>query len=195
MERYAEIERTTRETQVRLRLELDGRGEAQVRTGVGFLDHMLELFAHHGLFDLQVEAQGDVHVDDHHLVDDVGICLGKALREALGERKGIVRYGTAFVPMDEALVSVHVDISGRPYLDYGLSLEGKIGTFDAELLEGFFREVSQHGGLSLHVRQWAGRNRHHVAEAAFKALARALKEATRLDPRQEGVPSTKGMLE
>lgn len=195
MERCAEIERTTRETQVRLRLELDGRGEAQVRTGVGFLDHMLELFAHHGLFDLQVEAQGDAHVDDHHLVDDVGICLGKALREALGEKRGIVRYGTAFVPMDEALVSVHVDISGRPYLDYGLSLEGKIGTFDAELLEGFFREVSQHGGLSLHVRQWAGHNRHHVAEAAFKALARALKEATRLDPRQEGVPSTKGMLE
>ena len=195
MSRRAEIERATRETSIRLELELDGQGQAQIQTTVGFFDHMLESFTRHGLFDLTVEATGDTQVDDHHLVDDVGICLGKVVRQAIGDRVGMVRFGTAFAPMDDALIAVHLDLSGRPYLDYGLEIDGKIGAFDAELLEGFFREVAQHGGMNLHLRALAGQNRHHLAEASFKAFARALDAATQVDPRQSGVPSTKGMLE
>ncbi|HIE53513.1 MAG TPA: imidazoleglycerol-phosphate dehydratase HisB [Armatimonadetes bacterium] len=194
MTRQATVERITRETKVTLALNLDGTGHYEINTSIGFLDHMLELFSKHGLFDLKVDAVGDTQVDFHHLTDDLGICLGQAIKQAVGEKKGLVRYGTSFVPMDEALVSVHLDLSGRPYLDYQLELEGKIGEFDAELLRSFFYEVAVHAGLSLHLRQHAGVNQHHLAEAAFKAFGRALDAATRLDERLNDIPSTKGVL-
>lgn len=192
--RTATIARTTTETDIHLTLHLDGTGRADVGTGIGFFDHMLTAFARHGLFDLTVGTDGDLHVDGHHTVEDTGLCLGMALKEALGDKTGIARYGEAFVPMDDALVLAALDLSGRPYLDYGLTAQGMVGAFDAVLGEEFFRALATTGGITLHVRQLAGRNEHHILEAAFKAVARALRMAVALDPRVQGVPSTKGML-
>ncbi|HEY5792526.1 MAG TPA: imidazoleglycerol-phosphate dehydratase HisB [Chthoniobacterales bacterium] len=195
MSRTAEIERKTRETSIRLRLNVDGSGEASIRTGIGFFDHMLELFAKHGLFDLEVEAQGDLQVDFHHTVEDTGIVLGQALAKALGDKAGIRRYGSAYVPMDEALVRVVLDLSGRPYLRY--SAPGQvdaIGQFPFQLVEEFLRAVSVHGGMNLHADILEGRDAHHMAEGLFKALAKALDFATQVDSRVKGVPSTKGSL-
>lgn len=195
MPRVATITRKTKETDIRLELNLDGSGRAEVRTGVGFFDHMLDLFARHGLFDLTVAAAGDLHIDQHHTVEDVGICLGMALREALGDRAGITRYGHAVVPMDEALILAALDLSGRPYYTGDLQVGGRtIGAFDAELVPEFFRAVSMNGLLTLHLRQLAGDNAHHLVEGAFKAFSRALDAATRKDERVPGVPSTKGVL-
>jgi imidazoleglycerol-phosphate dehydratase len=193
--RTARIERKTSETDVQLRLELDGSGQATVATGVGFLDHMLTLFARHGLFDLEVAAAGDLEVDQHHTVEDVGICLGQAIARAVGDKQGIVRYGSAVVPMDEALVLASLDLSGRPFLACDLKVnERTIGAFDAELVPEFFRAVANNGLLTLHLRELAGENGHHLVEAAFKAFARALDQATHRDDRVTGVPSTKGVL-
>lgn len=194
MPREASLSRKTAETDIVLSLALDGGGRSSIETGVGFLDHMLTLFARHGLFDLTVTCRGDREVDDHHSVEDVGIVLGQALVEALGDKAGIVRYGSFCCPMDEALVAVDLDLSGRPYLAYGLRLDGKIGSFDAELVQEFCQALATHAAMNLHIRQLAGSNRHHVAEAMFKALARALDASTRVDPRVSGVPSTKGVL-
>lgn len=193
--RMAEIERKTAETEVRVSLSLDGSGRCEVGTGVGFLDHMLTHVAVHGLFDLSVAARGDLEVDSHHTVEDVGIALGHVLSKALGERKGIARFGEATAPMDEALAQVVVDLSGRPHLTYddGLS-PGRLGTLDIELVREFFEALVRNAGLTLHVRVLAGRNAHHVIEAVFKAFGRSLAAATRLDPRRSGVPSTKGTL-
>ncbi|HEY8418404.1 MAG TPA: imidazoleglycerol-phosphate dehydratase HisB [Limnochordales bacterium] len=193
--RRGEVTRRTAETDIRLVLELDGRGRAAVETGIGFFDHVLTAWARHGLFDLEVHAQGDLHVDGHHTVEDTGLCLGQALRQALGDKAGIRRFGHAYVPMDEALVLAAVDISGRPYLAYDLAVHGRVGGFDAQLGEEFFRALVNTAGITLHLRQLAGRNTHHVLEAAFKAAARALRDAVALDPRVEGVPSTKGVIE
>lgn len=193
--RSAKIERTTKETQISLSLKLDGSGKQRIATGVGFLDHMLSLFAQHGIFDVNLRAKGDQEVDDHHLVEDVGICLGQAIKQAVGDKRGLVRYGSACLPMDEALVLASVDLSGRSYLAFDLQLRRKrIGTFDSELVEEFFRAVSRSGGLTLHIRQLSGRNTHHLIEAAFKAFARALDQATRVEERISGIPSTKGKL-
>lgn len=194
MARVATIERRTAETDITLSLNVDGKGTAEIDTGVGFLDHMLTLFARHGLFDLTIKCEGDTQVDDHHTTEDIGIVLGQALLQALGDKAGIVRYGSFTCPMDEALIAVDLDLSGRAYFVYGLDLDGKIGTFDAELVRDFFQALSANGLMNLHLRQLAGTNRHHLAEGAFKACARALDAATRLDPRVEGVPSTKGTL-
>lgn len=195
MSRSASIERVTRETQIRLALEIDGSGEGKICSSVAFLDHMLDLFARHGLFDLTVEAKGDTDIDFHHTVEDIGIVLGQAFKEALGEKKGIRRYGQATVPMDETLASVAVDLSGRPYLVYNASLpKVKIGEFDVELAREFFQAFVNNCGANLHINVMYGDNVHHVLEACFKALARALDMATQLDPRIEGVLSTKGKL-
>jgi imidazoleglycerol-phosphate dehydratase len=175
-------------------LVVDGSGRTTVGTGVGFLDHMLTLFGRHGLFDLQLNCEGDTHIDDHHTVEDIGIALGEAFDHALGNKAGIARYGSFTVPMDEALISAHVDLSGRSYLGYGLKLDGKIGNFDAELVHEFFGALAANAKMNLHLIQLAGSNRHHIAEAAFKAAARALDAATMVDPRVHGVPSTKGVL-
>ncbi len=194
MARQAHIERRTAETTIALTLDLDGDGSSDIATGVGFLDHMLTLFARHGLFGLMVRCDGDTQVDDHHTTEDIGIVLGQAIREAVGDKAGMVRYGSFTCPMDEALVAAHLDLSGRVWLAYGLVLDGKIGTFDAELVAEFFQALAANAGMNLHLRQLAGSNRHHIAEAAFKATARALDAATRVDPRVSGVPSTKGTL-
>jgi imidazoleglycerol-phosphate dehydratase len=196
MSREAFIERNTSETRIKTRLAVDGKGISTVRTGVPFFDHMLTLFARHGLFDLEVEAQGDIEVDFHHTVEDTGITLGQALTKALGAKKGIRRYGYAYVPMDEALVRVVVDLSGRPYLAYNPppQVEAIGGNFSFQLVEEFLRAVAVNGGMNLHVDILAGRDAHHMAEGVFKALARALDVATQIDPRVEGVPSTKGVL-
>jgi imidazoleglycerol-phosphate dehydratase len=195
MPRTAHIERKTAETEITLSLDLDGSGAADVATGVGFLDHMLTLFARHGLFDLTVRCKGDLHVDQHHSVEDVGICLGLALAEAVGDKRGIVRYGTFTVPMDEALVMVSLDLSGRPFLMCGLDLAGrKIGDFDAELAPEFFQAVASAARITLHLHPFHGKNGHHLVEAAFKAFGRALDAATRTDERVQGVPSSKGLL-
>ena len=194
MPRQALIERKTAETNIALSLALDGQGRSVIDTGVGFLDHMLTLFARHGLFDLQVHCEGDTHIDDHHSVEDVGIALGDAFARALGDKSGIVRYGSFTCPMDEALVAAHVDLSGRAWFACDLELDGKIGAFDADLVREFFAAFAQNAAMNLHLAQHAGTNRHHVAEAAFKAVARALDQATRSDPRVQGVPSTKGTL-
>lgn len=191
--RIASQTRTTKETDIAVTWNLDGSGTANIDTGIGFLDHMLTLFCCHGGFDLTVTCKGDLRVDGHHTTEDVGIVLGKLLVEALGDKRGISRYGTQFVPMDEALVGVYLDISGRPYLGYGLDVDGKTGDFDCELAEEFFRAVASYGLITLHLRQLDGRNRHHILEAAFKAFGRALREAVTI--RGGGVPSTKGMLE
>lgn len=195
MSRRASIERETKETRIKLELELDGSGAADVSTGLGFFDHMLTHLAFHGLFDLTLKAEGDLQVDAHHTVEDVGICLGQALSRAVGERAGLVRYGQAMVPMDEALVQVVVDLSNRPLLAVsGQKRPGPAGGFDGQLAEEFWRALSLHGGLTLHVRLLAGQNDHHVLEAAFKALGRALDMATQTDPRRQGSSSTKGVL-
>ena len=195
MSRTAVVERVTKETRIRLSLGIDGTGEAKVCTSVPFLDHMLDLFARHGLFDLQVEAQGDIDIDFHHTVEDVGIVLGEALKRALGGKEGIRRYGHATVPMDETLASAAVDLSGRPYLCYNVPLpKVKIGEFDVELVREFFQAFANTGALNLHVNLLYGENVHHMVEGCFKAFARALDEATRLDERISGVLSTKGKL-
>jgi imidazoleglycerol-phosphate dehydratase len=193
--RTATINRKTGETDVSLSLTIDGRGRADVNTGVGFLDHMLTLFAHHGLFNLTVSAQGDLQVDAHHTVEDVAICLGQALDKALDDRKGIFRTAHSYVPMDETLARVVVDLSGRPYAVIGAEwTTNALGTLDPDLLRHFLETVAVHGRLNLHAQVLYGRNDHHQAEALFKALARALDAATQIDPRREGVPSTKGQL-
>jgi imidazoleglycerol-phosphate dehydratase len=194
-ERLATIDRRTTETQIRLTLHLDGTGKADIKTGVPFLDHMLTLTARHGLFDLEVAATGDLDVDLHHTVEDTGICLGQAIVQALGDKAGIVRYGTFTVPMDEVLVTASLDLSGRPFFAEDLELAGRwVGTFDCELVHEFFQAIAANGLMNLHFLQHRGGNAHHVAEAAFKAFGRALDAATRVDARVQGVPSTKGVL-
>jgi imidazoleglycerol-phosphate dehydratase len=195
--RQSSISRDTNETRIKLSLALDGRGEGTRQTGVAFFDHMLDHVARHGLFDLDVAAKGDYEIDDHHTVEDVGIVLGKALAEALGDKSGIRRYGDAIVPMDEALVLAAVDFSGRGMLGFqGTIPAPKVGTFDSELVPEFLRALAANAGMTLHIQVLAGRNSHHIIEGIFKALGRALREAVEVDPRREGqVPSTKGMLE
>jgi imidazoleglycerol-phosphate dehydratase len=194
--RQARIERKTKETDIALQLNLDGTGAAKIQTPIPFFSHMLEAWAKHGLVDLAVEAAGDVEVDIHHTVEDVGIVLGQALRQALGDKKGIVRYGTAFVPMDEALVQASVDISGRPFLVFSVPVaRTRVSNFDLDMLQEFFRAFAFNAEITLHVTMHYGHNLHHIAEAVFKSVARALAEATRFDPRIAGVlPSTKGLL-
>jgi len=193
--RESEIIRNTKETQIQLNLNLYGSGEYSISTGVGFLDHMLELFARHGLFDLKVQAEGDVHVDYHHTVEDVGICLGKAFEEALGDKSGIRRFGNFSVPMYETIAHVSLDICGRPFLVFNTPLDdGKVGEFDIELVEEFFHGFTNNSGTTLHINVPYGSNRHHIIEAIFKATAKALDQATSLDERISGVPSTKGVL-
>jgi imidazoleglycerol-phosphate dehydratase len=195
MPRTAFIQRQTAETEIELELNLDGVGDADVRTGVGFLDHMLTLLAKHGGFDLRVAAKGDLHVDQHHTVEDTGICLGQALREALGDKAGIRRYGHFTLPMEETLVTVAVDLSGRYALAYNAPIPApKIGAFDSELVEDFWQATAANALCNLHVLLHYGRNSHHIAEAIFKAAARALRMAVEPDPRMTGVPSTKGTL-
>lgn len=195
MARTATVERNTKETQIRLTVDMDGSGESSIDTGVGFLDHMLTLFAHHGRFDLEVKATGDLQVDPHHTVEDVGIALGQALATALGDKTGIVRYGNFTVPMDEALVMCALDLSGRPYLVMDLEMPAiRLGGMDTELVEDFFQALANNVLMNLHIRQLWGRNTHHIIEAAFKAVARALDAAVQLDPRVKGVPSTKGTI-
>ncbi|MEI6491440.1 MAG: imidazoleglycerol-phosphate dehydratase HisB [Verrucomicrobiota bacterium] len=196
MGREAKIERKTSETSIALRFVVDGRGESKLVTGIPFFDHMLTLFARHGLFDLDLDAKGDIAVDFHHTVEDTGITLGQALVKALKDKAGIRRYGFSYVPMDETLVRVVVDLSGRPYLAFNApnNVEPIGGNFSFQLVEEFLRAVSVHGGMNLHVDILAGRDAHHMAEGVFKALARALDQATQIDPRVEGVPSTKGIL-
>jgi imidazoleglycerol-phosphate dehydratase len=195
MTRAAAIERVTNETRIKLSLNVDGKGDAKICTSVPFLDHMLNLFARHGLFDLEVEASGDIDIDFHHTVEDIGIVLGEAFKQALGDKKGIRRYGQATVPMDETLASVAIDISGRPYLVYHVTLPKiKIGEFDVELAREFFQAFVNHCGLNLHINVMYGENVHHIIEACFKAVARAMDVATQRDPRVEGVMSTKGVL-
>lgn len=194
-ERKATVERKTLETQVALILSLDGTGQADVRTGIGFLDHMLTLLAKHGSLDLTVRAQGDLDVDSHHTVEDVGIVLGDALARALGAKEGIHRYGNCFLPMDETLAQVCLDCSGRPFLVFDAQIpKARLGAFDAEMAEEFFRAVAVHAGLTLHIRILYGANVHHQIEAIFKAFARALAEAVAPDPRVHGVMSSKGAL-
>lgn len=195
MSRCGSIERKTTETDIRLELELDGRGISEVSTGIGFFDHMLELFARHGRFDLKLQAQGDLHVDGHHIVEDVGICLGQACKEAFADKKGIRRYGDICLPMDEALALVAMDLSGRPYLAYNVDLESVVvGGFDSNLVSEFLAAFVNNAEVTLHVRILSGKNAHHVIEAIFKAFGRVLAEAVSLDPRVDGVPSTKGIL-
>jgi len=193
--RKAELHRKTAETDIKLRVNLDGEGTYQISTGVPFLNHMLELFARHGFFDLTVQAKGDVDIDDHHTVEDVGLALGQALREALGDKKGIRRFGEATVPLDEALVSCVVDLSGRPFLVYNLKIrQEKVGNFATELMHDFFLALTNQLGMNLHFNMMQGRNPHHIIEASFKAFARALSSAVQYDPRVKGVLSTKGSL-
>ena len=196
MPRSARIDRQTSETEITLQLELDGSGQATVNTGVGFFDHMLDQLARHSLIDMKVRTKGDLHIDDHHTVEDTGIALGHALAEALGDKKGIRRYGSCLLPMDDALVRAALDLSGRPYLVWNMDMPtAKIGTFDTELVREFFQALSTHGGITLHVDALHGINSHHIAEAGFKAVARALREAVETDPRKaDAIPSTKGAL-
>jgi imidazoleglycerol-phosphate dehydratase len=194
--RKATIRRKTAETEVSVVIDLDGKGKGDIDTSVPFLDHMLNLFARHGLTDLAIRSQGDIDVDDHHLVEDVGICLGQAVRKALGDRKGISRYGSSSVPMDESLCSAAMDLSGRPYLVWRAELgERRIGEFDPALLREFFKSFSDHSGITLHINLSYGTNGHHMAEAIFKAFARAFRDAIAIDGRIEGILSTKGSLE
>ena len=194
--RRAEIKRKTAETDVSLVLDLDGTGKSDVRSGCGFLDHMLTLFASHGRFDLTLRCTGDTYVDYHHSVEDVGICLGEAFRQALGDKKGIYRYGDAVIPMDEALILTSVDFSGRCYLGFGLDIPAqKVGDFDTELVEEFWAAFVRRAECSLHIRSLAGRNSHHIIEGAFKSAARSLRQAVAVDSRFAGeIPSTKGVL-
>ncbi|MBQ6289038.1 MAG: imidazoleglycerol-phosphate dehydratase HisB [Clostridia bacterium] len=194
--RQAEVSRKTGETDIRIRLDLDGTGKNVIDTGVGFLDHMLTLFARHGRFDLEVSCKGDTYVDDHHSVEDIGIALGKAFEQALGNKKGIVRYGSTILPMDESLILSAVDLSGRGLLVYDLQIPAeKVGTFDTELTEEFFRALAHNACATLHIRQLAGGNSHHIIEGAFKSIARSLRTAVAIDPAcADEIPSTKGVL-
>ncbi len=196
MPRVAELTRASNETDLRVRLDLDGTGKAQVKTGIGFFDHMLEALARHGLLDLTLEAQGDLHVDGHHTVEDTGIVLGLAIAQALGDRAGIRRYADAIVPLDEALVRCVIDISGRPYLSYEIDIPKwqMLGDYDVFLTPEFFRALVLNAGLTVHLDLIRGDNPHHIVEAAFKAFARSLDAATTIDPRVSGIPSTKGKL-
>ncbi len=194
--RTAQLQRNTLETQIKMQLELDGKGCCDIETGIGFFDHMLTHIAKHGFFDLTLHAQGDLHVDCHHTIEDIGIVFGKCFTQALGDKNGITRYGSCILPMEEALVLCAVDISGRPYLGFdAFFVSERLGTMDTQMIEEFFRAVCLHGGLNLHIKVLAGKNDHHVAEAMFKAFAKALDMAVTFDPRVEGVLSTKGMLE
>ena len=193
--RKADVQRKTNETDIRLSIQLEGEGQYEVSTGVPFLDHMLELFARHGFFNLRVQASGDIAVDDHHTVEDIGLALGQALREALGDKHGIRRFGDASVPLDEALVSCVVDLSGRPFLAYNLEIQQeRVGNFSTELIHDFFLALTNQVGMNLHLNMTQGRNPHHIIEAGFKAFARALSSAVEHDPRVQGVLSTKGSL-
>jgi len=193
--RSARVQRKTKETRIALDLDLDGRGGAEIESPVGFLNHMLTLLARHAGFDLAVKAAGDTEVDPHHTVEDIGICLGQALAEALGSKEGIARFGCAAVPMDEALAQVSLDLSGRPYLVYQVEFPGeRVGEFETELVRDFLQALATHAKMTLHVRALYGENDHHIAEAVFKALARALRAAVARDPRVRGTPSTKGVL-
>lgn len=196
MTRFAKIERNTNETKIAVELNLDGAGQAEIKTGVGFMDHMLDLFMKHGLFDGKIIANGDTWIDDHHTTEDIGIVLGQVFREALGDKKGIKRYGNAFVPMDDALAQVVVDCSNRPHLEYRIepTLNAKVGSFDTELVHEFLWKFALEARINLHVIVPYGHNTHHIIEAIFKALARALDDAIQIDPRVKGVPSTKGLL-
>lgn len=195
MDRQAEIARKTKETDIRVALRLDGTGQSEISTGVPFLDHMLDLFTRHGLFDLQVTCRGDLQIDDHHSVEDIAICLGRAFAQALGDKRGIVRFGAAYVPMDETLARSVVDLSGRAYLVYHVkNTRSKIGSFATELAEHFWHSFAEHCQCNLHVEVFYGRNQHHILEAVFKATARALAQASRVDERIQGVMSTKGTL-
>jgi imidazoleglycerol-phosphate dehydratase len=194
-ERIATITRTTGETDVKVTINLDGTGNGSVQTGVPFLDHMLMLFAKHGIFDLDVGCKGDLHIDAHHSVEDIGICLGLALDKALGSKKGIVRFAHSYYPMDDTLARVVLDLSGRPYLVYRVKVKKeRIGNLDTELVEEFWKAVVTHARVNVHIELLYGRNSHHIFEAIFKAAARALSMAVRIEPRMEGVPSTKGVL-
>ncbi|MFD2991492.1 imidazoleglycerol-phosphate dehydratase HisB [Fictibacillus nanhaiensis] len=189
------IERNTKETQISLALNIDGEGQADIQTPVPFLNHMLDAIARHGHFDLTVNAAGDVEIDDHHTTEDVGICLGQAIQGALGDKRGIKRYGNAFVPMDETLAQVVIDLSNRPHLEFRAEFPSqKVGTFDTELVHEFFWKLALEARMNLHVIVHYGSNTHHIIEAIFKAFTKALDEATQIDPRVKGVPSTKGML-
>ena len=193
--RRAEIERKTAETQISIKLNLDGEGKCDIATGIGFLDHMLTLLAKHSFMDLTVKAKGDLEVDSHHTVEDIGIVLGEALREALGDKAGIHRYGNCFIPMDETLAQVCLDFSGRPFLVFGAEIPKiRLENYDTEMTEEFFRAVAMHCGLTLHIRVLYGSNVHHIIEAIFKAFARAVAEAAAVDPRVKGVMSSKGVL-
>ena len=195
MARCAEIKRKTAETQISVKLTLDGEGKCDIATGIGFLDHMLTLLAKHSFMDLTVKAKGDLEVDSHHTVEDIGIVLGEALREALGDKAGIHRYGNCFIPMDETLAQACLDFSGRPFLVFGAEIPKiKLGNYDTEMTEEFFRAVAMHCGLTLHIRVLYGSNVHHIIEAIFKAFARAVAEAAAVDPRVKGVMSSKGVL-
>jgi len=194
--RKATIKRKTRETDIAVSVDLDGSGTAEIETGIGFFDHMLDQLARHSLIDISVSAKGDLHIDQHHTVEDVGIALGQALREALGERAGIARYADVHLPMDETLTRCAIDVSGRPFLVFKVEFSrAKIGAFDSELVPEFFQALAQNAGITLHVETLYGRNNHHIAETCFKAVARALRAAVAIDPRQKGrIPSTKGSL-
>lgn len=194
--RTAQLQRNTAETQIKLTLNLDGTGESSIRTGCGFLDHMLTLFAKHGRFDLTVQCSGDVQVDDHHTVEDIGITLGKAFHQALGDKRGIVRYSSMMLPMDESLILSAVDISGRSHLSYGLQIPTqKVGSFDTELTEEFWLGFIRCANLTLHIQQLAGTNSHHIIEGTFKSVARSLRQAVAIDPAfADEIPSTKGVL-
>jgi imidazoleglycerol-phosphate dehydratase len=193
--RSADVQRKTRETSIAVALRLDGSGRSEISTGVPFLDHMLDSFARHGFFDLRVEATGDLHIDDHHTVEDVGIVIGRAFRQALGDRSGIRRFGNATVPLDEALCTAVVDISGRAYLAYNIAIkEERVGNFQTILVHDFMKAMADETGMNLHLNLHAGRNPHHIVEATFKALARAMDQATAVEPRLSGVLSTKGTL-
>mgnify|MGYP000374212843 CR=1 FL=1 len=194
--RTASITRTTAETNISVEVNLDGTGTYDNQTGVGFFDHMLDQLSRHALIDMTVRCEGDLHIDDHHTVEDVGIALGQALTQAMGDKRGINRYGSCLLPMDDALVRAALDLSGRPFLVWNVALPtAKIGAFDTELVREFFQAFSTHGGITLHVDQLHGVNSHHIAEAAFKAVARALRDALEADPRKaDAIPSTKGML-
>ena len=195
MARTAQLRRETGETKIELTLDLDGDGRSTVDTGVGFFDHMLTLLSRHSLIDLNIKTQGDLHVDAHHTVEDVGICFGRALAQALGDKSGIRRYGDATVPMDETLVTAAVDLSGRPFCVWRAEVPAEtLGTFNAQLAEEFWRAVSSSGAMALHVVCHHGRNTHHIVEGIFKAAARALRQAVEVDPRVSGIPSTKGVL-
>jgi len=195
MERTSQVKRKTTETDISLKLNIDGSGKYSINTPVPFLTHMLELFTKHGLFDLEINASGDTDIDFHHTVEDIGICLGEAFNKALGKKEKIKRYGEAKVPMDEALAQITLDISGRPHLTCNIpQIENKVGQFDTELVEEFFQAFVNNSSITLHINILSGKNSHHIIEAAFKAFARALDSATQLDPRVSGVPSTKGAL-